>query len=894
MKLVNPANKRKYTVIVVGSGLAGGAAAAIARPSSATTSSASASRTARAARTSIAAQGGINAAKNYQNDGDSVYRLFYDTVKGGDFRAREANVYRLAEVSVNIIDQCVAQGVPFAREYGGLLDNRSFGGAQVSRTFYARGQTGQQLLLGAYQALERQIGAGTVEMYTAHRDARPRRRRRPRARHRRARPGHRRDRVATSADAVVLATGGYGNVFYLSTNAKGCNVTATWRAHKRGALLRQPLLHADPPDLHPGQRRLPVEAHADERVAAQRRPRLGAEEAGRQALAPTQIPEAERDYYLERKYPSFGNLVPRDIASRAAKAGLRRGPRRRPRRPRRLPRLRRRHQARSASDTIARALRQPLRHVRAHHRRGPVRGADAHLPGRPLHDGRPVGRLQPDEHHPRPVRARRGELLRPRRQPPRRQRADAGPGRRLLRPARTRSATTSPAQKPGAVDDRPRRRSARPRRERRRAASSSCSAIKGKRTVDSFHRELGTIMWDNCGMARSEEGLTDALEQHPGAARASSGRTCSVPGSGDDAEPERSRRPGRVADFLELGELMCARRARTARSRCGGHFREESQTPEGEAKRDDENFAYVAAWEYTGDEHSAPVLHKEPLEFENVQPAPAELQVSELNLTLHVWRQTGPQGRGQVRHATSVNDVSRAHVVPRDARRRSTSSSIAKGEEPIAFDHDCREGICGIVRLHDQRRRARPAARHHRLPAAHAHFKDGDELVDRAVARARPSRCMQGSRRRPRRVRPHHRGGRLHLGRAPAARPTATRSRCRRTTPTCAMDAAACIGCGACVAACPNASAMLFTGAKVAHLGLLAAGPARARRAACSHMVGQMDAEGFGDCTNIGECKPAARRRSRSTSSRAEPRPPDRRGESGQEPHQVTGPPSPD
>ncbi len=396
MKLVNPANKRKYSVIVVGSGLAGGSAAATLAELGYGVSCFCYQDSPRRAH-SIAAQGGINAAKNYQNDGDSVFRLFYDTVKGGDFRAREANVHRLAEVSVNIIDQCVAQGVPFAREYGGLLANRSFGGAQVSRTFYARGQTGQQLLIGAYQALSRQIGLGTVKMYSRHEmleliivGGR-------------ARGIVVRDMVTGElevhmADAVLLATGGYGNVFYLATYAKGCNGTAIWRAHKKGAGFANPCYT----QIHPTC--IPVHGDYQSKLTLMSESlrndgRIWVPKKQNDTRPPHQIPEEDRDYYLERLYPSYGNLAPRDISSRAAKRacddgrGVGAGGRgvyldfadvhpssRRGRHPR--------------------EVRQPLRHVRAHHRREPVQGPDAHLPRLPLHHGRPLGGLQPPEHHP--------------------------------------------------------------------------------------------------------------------------------------------------------------------------------------------------------------------------------------------------------------------------------------------------------------------------------------------------------------------------------------------------------------------------------------------------------------------------------------------------------------
>ena len=439
MKLVNPSNRRKFRIIMVGSGLAGAAAAASLGEAGYNVDCFCYQDSPRRAH-SVAAQGGINAAKNYRNDGDSVYRLFYDTVKGGDFRAREANVYRLAEVSNDIIDQCVAQGVPFAREYGGMLDNRSFGGAQVARTFYARGQTGQQLLLGAYQALQRQIAAKTVTMYTRTEmldlivvNGR--------ARGIVTRDMRTGEIKSHMADVVVLATGGYSNVFYLSTNAKGCNTTAIWRSYKRGALLCQPLLYADSPHLHPPagehQSKLTLMSESlrnDGRIWVPRKPD--------ETRPVDQIPEEDRYYYLEEMYPSYGNLAPRDISSRAAKRQVDARAGRRPAEERRLPGLCRFDQA-PGREGHPRPLRQPLRHVRKHHGRERLQGAHAHLPGPALHDGRPVGGLRPGEHDPGPLCAGRGQLLRPRRQPPGRQRADAGAGRRLLRPA------LHPAQLPG-------------------------------------------------------------------------------------------------------------------------------------------------------------------------------------------------------------------------------------------------------------------------------------------------------------------------------------------------------------------------------------------------------------------------------------------------------------
>ena len=435
-RIANPANRSRLSIIVVGTGLAGASAAATLGEAGYVVKSFCYQDSPRRAH-SIAAQGGINAAKNYKGDGDSVYRLFYDTIKGGDYRSRESNVYRLAEVSVNIIDQCVAQGVPFAREYGGLLDNRSFGGVQVSRTFYARGQTGQQLLIGAYQALERQVAAGTVRCYTRHEmlelivvDGR-------------ARGIIVRDLVTGEietyfADVVVLASGGYGNVFFLSTNAMGCNVTATWRAHRKGALMANPCYT----QIHPTC--IPVTGHHQSKLTLMSE---SLRNDGRIWVPknkadcdkdPREIPEDDRDYYLERIYPAFGNLVPRDIASRQAKnmcdegrgvgpevEGVRRGVY---------------LDFAEAIERLGRAgdrgeVRQPVRHVRPDHRRGPLRGPDADLPRGPLRDGRALGRLRPAVHDPGAVRHRRGQLLRPRRQPARRLGADAGTGRRLLRAA---------------------------------------------------------------------------------------------------------------------------------------------------------------------------------------------------------------------------------------------------------------------------------------------------------------------------------------------------------------------------------------------------------------------------------------------------------------------------
>jgi succinate dehydrogenase / fumarate reductase flavoprotein subunit len=615
LKLVNPANKRKYTIIVVGTGLAGASAAASLAELGYNVKAFCYQDSPRRAH-SIAAQGGINAAKNYQNDGDSIYRLFYDTIKGGDYRAREANVYRLAEVSVNIIDQCVAQGVPFAREYGGLLDNRSFGGAQVSRTFYARGQTGQQLLLGAYSALNRQINTGKVEMFNRHEmldvvtiD------------------GHAkgiitRDMVTGAIEshaghAVLLCTGGYGNVFFLSTNAMGCNVTAAWRAHKRGAFFGNPCYTQIHPTCIPvtgdHQSKLTLMSESlrnDGRVWVPKTVEL-AQKLRKGEIKVSDIKEEDRDYYLERKYPSFGNLVPRDVASRNAKEVVDEG------------------RGVGASgvavyldfeDAINRLgedavrakygnlfdmyyqitdenpYKQPMRiYPAVHYTMGGLwvdynlmttvpglyalgecnfsdhganrLGASALMQG--LADGYFVipytvgdylaglGFAQVDKNHPN-FEITRKEV--------------EGRVQRLL-------------------------------------------SLKGNKTVDDIHKKLGHIMWEYCGMARSAEGLRKAkgLIQE---LREEFWRDVKVLGENEEMN-QSLEKAGRVADFLELGELMVDDALNREES-CGGHFRVESQTEEGEAKRDDERFTYVAAWEYKGD-NQPEVLHKEELVFENVK-----------------------------------------------------------------------------------------------------------------------------------------------------------------------------------------------------------------------------------------------------------------------------------
>ncbi|HWA58511.1 MAG TPA: fumarate reductase/succinate dehydrogenase flavoprotein subunit [Gemmatimonadales bacterium] len=607
MKLVNPANKRKYSVIVVGSGLAGGSAAATLGELGYNVSCFCFQDSPRRAH-SIAAQGGINAAKNYQNDGDSIWRLFYDTVKGGDFRAREANVYRLAQISVNIIDQCVAQGVPFAREYGGLLANRSFGGAQVSRTFYARGQTGQQLLLGCYQALERQVAAGTVKMY-------------PRTEMLDlvlvdgvARGIVVRDLVtgkisSHAADAVILATGGYGNVFYLSTNAKGCNVTATYRAYKRGAAFGNPCFT----QIHPTC--IPVSGDYQSKLTLMSESlrndgRVWVPKQKGDRRPPGQIPEAERDYYLERKYPSFGNLSPRDIASRAAKEVCDEG---RGVGPNGLgvyldfaaaigrvgeQKIRERYGnlfEMYQRITDENPYQVPMRIFPAVHYTMGGLWVDYNLmstiPG--LHV---LGEANFSDHGANRLGA--SALMQ-----------GLADGYFVI--PYTIGDYLATAKLPKVDASHPAFKAAEAEVE---ARTKTLLTIKGKRTVDSFHRELGRLMWDNCGMARNAAGLRENLEKIP-ALRQEFWENVTVPGSGTELN-QSLEKAGRVADFLEFAELMC-RDALHREESCGGHFRTEHQTEDGEARRDDDKFCYVAAWEYQGVD-KPPVLHQEPLEFENV------------------------------------------------------------------------------------------------------------------------------------------------------------------------------------------------------------------------------------------------------------------------------------
>ncbi|MFZ4766818.1 MAG: fumarate reductase/succinate dehydrogenase flavoprotein subunit, partial [Roseimicrobium sp.] len=609
-KLINPKNKRQFTVIVVGSGLAGASAAASLAELGYKVKCFCFQDSPRRAH-SIAAQGGINAAKNYQNDGDSVYRLFYDTIKGGDFRAREGNVHRLAEVSTSIIDQCVAQGVPFAREYGGMLANRSFGGAQVSRTFYARGQTGQQLLLGAYSSLNKEIANGGVQMYS-----------RTEMLDLVTIDGHAKGIItrhlvtgkieAHAADCVLLCTGGYGNVFYLSTNAMGCNVTATWRAHKKGAYFANPCYTQIHPTCIPVsgdyQSKLTLMSESlrnDGRVWAPAKPG--------DTRHPKDILESERDYFLERKYPSFGNLAPRDISSRAAKEACDEGRGVGP-------------GGRGVFLDFAEAIKQfgantikerygnlfemyeritgesayvqPMRiYPAVHYTMGGLwvdYNLMSNLPG--LHV---LGEANFSDHGANRLGA--SALMQ-----------GLADGYFVIP---TTVANYLVGEKPGSVT------TSHPEfvkaLEDVNTKTKRMLSIKGKRSVDSFHRELGLLVWDKCGMARTREGLNEALTKIP-ALREEFWSNVNIPGSNEAVNPELEK-AGRVADFLEFAELLCLD-AREREESCGGHFRSEHQTEDGEALRNDQDFAHAAAWGYTGD-FAKPELNKENLEFNEVKLA---------------------------------------------------------------------------------------------------------------------------------------------------------------------------------------------------------------------------------------------------------------------------------
>ena len=609
-KLVNPNNKRKFDIIVVGSGLAGASAAATMAELGYQVKCFCFQDSPRRAH-SIAAQGGINAAKNYQNDGDSVYRLFYDTVKGGDFRSREANVHRLAEVSVNIIDQCVAQGVPFAREYGGLLANRSFGGAQVSRTFYARGQTGQQLLLGAYQALAQQIAAGGVKMFPRTElldivivD------------------GHAKGIVVRdllsgeisshAGDTVVLATGGYGNVFYLSTNARGCNVSATYRAYKRGAFFANPCYT----QIHPTC--IPVGGDYQSKLTLMSESlrndgRVWVPKNKGDNRPPNQIPASDRDYYLERKYPSFGNLAPRDIASRSAKEVCDEGKGVGPgglgvyldfaEAIGRLGEQTIRERYGNLFDiyhniTGENAYQVPMRiYPAVHYTMGGLwvdYNLMSNVPG--LHV---LGEANFSDHGANRLGA--SALMQ-----------GLADGYFVI-PSTIANYLATQLGKKVSID-RPEFKAA---ENEVRERVSKLLSIKGKRTATSFHRELGLLLWEHCGMTRSRESLQEALQKIP-SLREEFWQNLNVQGGGSELN-QSLEQAGRVADFLEFAELMCLDALEREES-CGGHFRVEHQTKDGEAIRNDEEFCHVAAWQYTGPD-SKPVRNVEPLVFENVKLA---------------------------------------------------------------------------------------------------------------------------------------------------------------------------------------------------------------------------------------------------------------------------------
>lgn len=606
MKLVNPANRRKYKVIVVGTGLAGASAAASMAEMGYNVEVISFHDSPRRAH-SIAAQGGINAAKNYANDGDSVYRLFYDTIKGGDYRARESNVHRLAEVSVNIIDQCVAQGVPFAREYGGLLSNRSFGGAQLSRTFYAAGQTGQQLLLGAYSALMRQVGLGTAKLF-CKRDMMDLITIDGQARGVVCRNMVNGELETYMGDAVLLCTGGYGNVFYLSTNAKASNASAAWRAHKKGAYFANPCFT----QIHPTC--IPVAGESQSKLTLMSESlrndgRVWVPKAKGDKRHPTDIPEEERDYFLERIYPSFGNLVPRDVASRNAKKVCDEG----------------RGVGASGlavyldfADAIGRVgedkiaarygnlfqmydkitgdnpYKQPMRiYPAVHYTMGGLwvdYNLMSNIPGLFV-----LGEANFSDHGANRLGASAlmqgladGYFVAP------------STLANYLAGAKLSKVSSENSEAKAAVND-------------VQSRVEKILKVKGSKSVDYFHRKLGKIMWDYCGMSRSEKGLTQALVEIPKIKEEFWSNVC-VPGQGIELNQELEK-AARVADFLELGELMCQDALYRTES-CGGHFREESQTPENEALRDDAKFSHVAAWEHNG---SKPILHKEELNFEFVK-----------------------------------------------------------------------------------------------------------------------------------------------------------------------------------------------------------------------------------------------------------------------------------
>ena len=836
-KLVNPANKRRLDIIVVGTGLAGASAAASLGEMGFRVFNFCIQDSPRRAH-SIAAQGGINAAKNYQNDGDSVYRLFYDTVKGGDYRAREANVYRLAEVSNNIIDQCVAQGVPFAREYGGTLANRSFGGAQVSRTFYAKGQTGQQLLLGAYSALSRQVGIGTVKLFTRYEmldvvlvDGRAR--------------GIIAKNLVTgklerfAAHAVVIATGGYGNTYFLSTNAMGCNVTAAMSCYRKGAMFANPAYVQIHPTCIPvhgdKQSKLTLMSESlrnDGRIWVPKKLEdAKALQAG--TKKGSDIPEEDRDYYLERRYPAFGNLVPRDVASRAAKercdhgygvnnTGLavfldfsesieRLG----------LDVVRQRYgnlfdmyeeitdvnPGELAKEINGRKYYNPMMIYPAiHYTMGGI-WVDYELQTT-IKGLFAIGECNFSDHGANRLGA--SALMQ-----------GLADGYFVL-PYTIQNYLSDQITVPRFSTDLPEFAEA---EKAVQAKIDHLMNIKGKKSVDSIHKELGRVMWEYVGMGRTAEGLKTGLARLK-EIRKEFETELFIPGSKEGMNIELDK-AFRLDDFITMGQLI-AYDALNREESCGGHFREEHQTEEGEAKRDDENFFYVACWEYQGSDDKA----------------------KNISFTLKVWRQNGPKDKGHF-------DTFQMKDIPGDTSFLEmldilNEMLIEEGKEPIVFDHDCREGICGMCSLYINGHPHGPATGATTCQIYMRRFKDGDTITvepwrsagfpvikDLMVDRSAYDKIMQA-------------GGFVSV---PTGAPQdANAILIPKTVADEAMDAATCIGCGACVAACKNGSAMLFVSAKVSQLNLLPQGKPEALRRAKA-MLSKMDELGFGNCTNTRACE---------------------------------------
>ena len=862
-KLVNPANKRRLDIIVVGTGLAGASAAASLGEMGFRVFNFCIQDSPRRAH-SIAAQGGINAAKNYQNDGDSIYRLFYDTVKGGDYRAREANVYRLAEVSNNIIDQCVAQGVPFAREYGGTLANRSFGGAQVSRTFYAKGQTGQQLLLGAYSALSRQVGAGTVKLYTRYEmldvvlvDGRAR--------------GIIAKNLVTgklerfAAHAVVIATGGYGNTYFLSTNAMACNVTAAMSCYRKGAMFANPAYVQIHPTCIPvhgdKQSKLTLMSESlrnDGRIWVPKKLEdAKALQAG--TKKGSDIPEEDRDYYLERRYPAFGNLVPRDVASRAAKercdhgfgvnnTGLavfldfsesieRLG----------LDVVRQRYgnlfdMYEEITDVNPGELAREINGVKyynpmmiypaIHYTMGGI-WVDYELQTS-IKGLFAIGECNFSDHGANRLGA--SALMQ-----------GLADGYFVL-PYTIQNYLADQITVPRFSTDLPEFA------EAEKAVQDKIDHlmnIKGKKSVDSIHKELGRVMWEYVGMGRTAEGLKTGLAKLKDI-RKEFETELFIPGSKEGLNVELDK-AFRLNDFITMGELI-AYDALNRNESCGGHFREEYQTEEGEAKRDDENFFYVACWEYQGSDDKAPVLYKEPLLQELISEVKQLKNLSKMDknisFTLKVWRQNGPKEKGHF-------DTFQMKDIPGDTSFLEmldilNEQLIEDGKEPVVFDHDCREGICGMCSLYINGHPHGPATGATTCQIYMRRFKDGDVITvepwrsagfpvikDLMVDRTAYDKIMQA-------------GGFISV--RTGAPQDANAILIPKPVADEAMDAASCIGCGACVAACKNGSAMLFVSAKVSQLNLLPQGKPEALRRAKA-MIAKMDELGFGNCTNTRACE---------------------------------------